>query len=75
MYLMHILIVISVLIGLPVLKDFIASEAIAKKPNNVATVHVLEGSYYVIDGRFNLCFYHTETNAIRIPCEPFNEKW
>ncbi len=51
-----------------------AKEAKAKKSiPNVFTVAVTEDSYYVIDKRYNLCFYHVETSyiatATKIDCD------
>jgi len=43
--------------------------------NGVVEIMVTERSSYVIDPRFNLCFYETRNpygiTAVKIPCEPF----
>ena len=44
----------------------------AATDEGVVTIRATEKSYYVIDSRFNLCFYHTKNDTIPIPCNNFN---
>jgi len=40
----------------------------------VETIHVTHDSFYVLDKRYDLCFYvHRRTTIIPIPCEVFNK--
>lgn len=65
-----VLLVVSCLIG----GEFKEVNAAGRDSSEgVRTIYVTRDSKYIIDKRFNLCFYETSKNAISIPCSNFDK--
>lgn len=64
-FLLFLIIAVFILTASFIFKNAFASDATS---DGVYNIYVSNESYYLVDTRFGLCFYHTKSGVTRIPC-------